>query len=141
MIITIQGRLYQEHSLNCPDCHSVMLLRPSPYSSGVMYVCLRNGCGATHSANPDGSPVGVPGNASTRSKRKSVHQTLAQLKLSTSAVKHWAQGVLNKTNVVVSALTEAECDIILNAAKEDFGIVTLDSRFQNNGYTEISMGG
>ena len=106
-----------------------------------MYQCLRDGCGATHSANADGSPAGVPGDANTRQLRSQVRSGLRALsvQIAPSAVQHWVQGVLQQEKVVVSGLTANQCGVILAALREDFNIASLEAKL--SGITEISLGG
>ena len=140
--VNIQGRTYKEHHMACPDCGMPMLLRPSAFKAhAVMYQCIRKDCGATHSANADGSPAGTPGNARTRQLRSQVRSGLLALsqQISSGAVQHWVQGVLQQEQVVVSNLTYDQCAIILRVLRDDFNIVSLDTKL--SGITEISMGG
>ena len=53
-------------------CGSPMVLRDSEY--GTFFSCSRfPDCTGTHSAHPDGSPMGYPGDKETRQARRAAH--------------------------------------------------------------------
>lgn len=63
--------------LICPSCNNPMMQETSKftYSDGRFkkFWCCHN-CSITHSAHPDGRPVGVPANKETREWRQKAHK-------------------------------------------------------------------
>lgn len=56
----------------CPVCNSKLRLLKGKY--GLLYRCRNVGCDITHSAHPDGRPVGVPTDSYTRHLRHELHR-------------------------------------------------------------------
>lgn len=74
----------ERYDLRCPDCGD--FLRLFRYKllgeGGLAYGCRRysdTGCKGNLSANSDGSPRGVPGDAETRRWRRMAHETFDHL--------------------------------------------------------------
>ena len=56
----------------CPDCEADMMLKESHY--GPFWSCSRYpDCTATHSAHPNGYPLGIPAGKDTREARRRAH--------------------------------------------------------------------
>lgn len=75
----------REHAVTCPDCGAAMKLRVAHKAHGAMqgrpfYGCSTYPrCKATHNAHPDGAPMGIPGDASTKAARVRAHAAFDQL--------------------------------------------------------------
>jgi ssDNA-binding Zn-finger/Zn-ribbon topoisomerase 1 len=72
--------------LECAECGSVMRLRITDrfkYGNGkprMFYSCIRwPTCNGTHGCHPDGSPLGIPGDAITKKYRREAHERFDQL--------------------------------------------------------------
>lgn len=62
----------ERDDLICPDCGTLMILRPSRY--GLFYGCRAfPDCKGTHGAHPNGAPLGVPANKATKDMRIRAH--------------------------------------------------------------------
>ena len=57
--------------LICPECGKLMVLREGKYS--LFYGCDYPYCKATHTAHPDGRPLGIPADNETRGWRVKAH--------------------------------------------------------------------
>jgi ssDNA-binding Zn-finger/Zn-ribbon topoisomerase 1 len=76
-VSTVMAR---EHAVLCPECGGAMTLRASKHGNGIFYGC-RNypRCRGTHSAHPDGRPMGIPANQGTKAMRHEAHQAFDKL--------------------------------------------------------------
>jgi hypothetical protein len=115
--VQIGNKFYIEHDLKCADCQRAMVL--TPFKAIVLYRCV--GCSATHSANPDGTPSGFPGNKALRTLRRKVLRTLQAIPISDTAKEHWMQGVMGPESGV-SRFNEDQCKQILTYIYEDFKV-------------------
>lgn len=62
--------------LDCPECGAPLALIVDPKQSRPFYGCCtwrRTGCPGSHTAHPDGSPVGIPANEETKKARRRAH--------------------------------------------------------------------
>lgn len=69
-------------TVNCGDCGAPMALAiaaDGPREGRPLWSCETDGCGATHGAHPDGTPLGVPGDAPTRAARRRAHDAFDRL--------------------------------------------------------------
>jgi ssDNA-binding Zn-finger/Zn-ribbon topoisomerase 1 len=68
------------NDLKCPDCGTVMTYRAtSPYGR-PWYACPRYpACNGAHGAHPDGTPLGVPADKTTRAARVRAHEMFDRL--------------------------------------------------------------
>ncbi len=70
----------ERFDLQCGDCKSLMRLREGKH--GPFYGCTAyspDGCHGTHGCNPDGSPIGTPGDKETRKARIAAHKVFDRL--------------------------------------------------------------
>lgn len=62
------------YGITCGDCGAPMVLRRSRF--GQFWGCTRwPDCHGKHGAHPNGSPMGIPGDATTRQARIQAHAT------------------------------------------------------------------
>jgi hypothetical protein len=124
------------HALICPECGRPMELAEHPeytYPAGgkrLYYRCTdRLFCIATHWAHPDGTPLGVPGDRTTKEARIAAHEALDHLRTrhcwSRRRLYGWLQGVMNlsKAEAHVGRLTAAQCEAVIGSVEEALGIV------------------
>jgi ssDNA-binding Zn-finger/Zn-ribbon topoisomerase 1 len=70
----------QYQKVNCPECGSLMVLRPSKFANGWYYRCFHfPACRGMHGAHPNGVPLGIPANADTKEWRIKAHAALDPL--------------------------------------------------------------
>lgn len=58
--VWLDRKRFTEHYVKCPDCGCAMKLRRTKDKTKVYYSCSGRGCGAYHTANEYGSPIGRP---------------------------------------------------------------------------------
>lgn len=94
-------------TIECPECGADMVLRNSRY--GKFFGCSRwPDCDATHGADKDGRPLGIPADKATRRARQQAHTAFDGLWRGSGAMSRaqaytWLQGVLG--------LSPEECHI------------------------------
>lgn len=119
--VSIQGRLYAEHDLVCPDCGARLLLE----ASGVrlLYRCegrREKGCQGVHGARRNGLPLGIPGDRDTRQARKLAHAALEPLcrsgQLSKKEAYIWIQHVMSLPHqeAHIGYFSKEQCQILIN---------------------------
>ena len=97
----------QESLVVCADCSSNMVLKKDQ-NGRKYYLCSRvPACLGNHSAHPDGSPVGIPGDKETRLLRRQCHEKLDSLWKGGECTRVEAYVVLQK----ILNLTEEEAHI------------------------------
>jgi ssDNA-binding Zn-finger/Zn-ribbon topoisomerase 1 len=82
--------------IDCPECGAPMLLRRGEFR--LFFGCTRWPlCDGTHGAHPDGTPLGVPGNAETKAARRKAHDALAKIErmIGKRAAYKWLATVLH----------------------------------------------
>ena len=117
--------------LDCPDCGHPLILKESPY--GLFYGCSRygaTGCKGSHSANADGTPMGIPADEKTRGLRKAAHNAFDPLWNgdetvfdSRSAAYHWMQQAmgLNVEDAHIAKFDGPTCVRLVEAIWASFG--------------------
>lgn len=68
--------------LACPECGAPMVLRESKLHRGLFYGCsmwFATHCPGTHSAHPDGAPMGTPANQATKAARIRAHDAFDRM--------------------------------------------------------------
>jgi ssDNA-binding Zn-finger/Zn-ribbon topoisomerase 1 len=96
-----------KHIVVCADCTSNMILKKDQ-KGRKYYLCSRvPACLGNHSAHPDGSPVGIPGDKETRRLRTLCHDKLDALWESGECSRQEAYVVLQK----ILHLSEEEAHI------------------------------
>lgn len=118
--VSLGGRAYQEHDLECPDCGAVMALRDDGW--GVRYRCTSGGCRGAHGAHPDGSPHGVPADAATRRARSEAHEVFDRTwkigGLTRSQAYAWMRETVGCGHV--SEMSREQCRALVAAVYERF---------------------
>lgn len=69
-----------QRDLSCPECGSLMQLKPSRF--GLFYGCSRwreTGCKGSHGAHADGTPLGIPADEATKRARMRAHAVFNRL--------------------------------------------------------------
>lgn len=129
--VTLAGRQYVEHDLDCPDCGALMIL--VPFGAKVIYRCVRHKtirCRGTHGAHPDGSPLGTPAPWPVREARKKAHAVFDLLwngpdaRMSRGAAYQWLQDSMHMTrnDAHISRFDAAQCEQVLRLVREQFGL-------------------
>lgn len=68
--------------LDCPECGAPLILLEGKEFRRPFYGCAtfrRTGCSGSHSAHPDGSPMGVPANRETKNARVRAHDAFDRM--------------------------------------------------------------
>ena len=104
--VKIEGRLYHQADLTCPECRGRMKLRAGPIrASGghVYYACERYpDCRGSHGAHPGGQPLGTPATSKDKTLRIAAHAEFDPLWReghfsSRGAAYRWMQEVMGMT--------------------------------------------
>jgi len=113
----------------CPECGAPMVLRRSRASGRPFFGCStapRSGCPGYHSANADGTPMGIPGDLATRAARIRAHEALdglvqdGLLKSRPAAYRWMRERMgLSKSAAHIGRFSVAECERLI-AAVQDF---------------------
>jgi ssDNA-binding Zn-finger/Zn-ribbon topoisomerase 1 len=110
----------------CPECGDEMTLRKSSF--GLFYGCARYPrCKATHSAHPDGRPLGIPGDAKTKAARQRAHKAFdtlwhgAQAPMSRTEAYLWLQDVtgLPKGEAHIGRFSVRQCDRLIRLVEKN----------------------
>ena len=118
----------ERFDLPCGDCGAFMRLRQGDY--GPYYQCSRraDGCRGNHSARPDGSPSGVPGNAETRRWRRLAHETFDRLwkgetaRMTADQAYEWLawKMKLSREEGNIGRFSQAQCEQLIALVKAAF---------------------
>jgi ssDNA-binding Zn-finger/Zn-ribbon topoisomerase 1 len=112
--VDFKGKWYTDFEPSCPECQSLMRLRPS--KKGVFYGCSRwPSCPGTAQAHSDGRPKDLA-DAKTRRARAAARAVFEQLwespsnGLSKTAAQAWVRDALKlPANANLDTLSEDEC--------------------------------
>ncbi|GAF98235.1 unnamed protein product [marine sediment metagenome] len=111
--------------IECPECGADMVLRKSKY--GKFYGCSRwPECDATHGADGDGRPLGIPADKATRRARQQAHTAFDGLWRGSEATRSrakaykWLQGVLGLSpdECHIANLDREACGRVVEACRE-----------------------
>ena len=114
--------------MRCPSCGSKMILRQTTkffHKDGTpksFYGCTRYPyCKETHSANKDGSPMGIPVDEKGRKARKEAHAVFDELwkegYMSRSEAYRWLAKEMGR-EIHFSELSEEECYEVIDLINE-----------------------
>lgn len=128
--ITVAGRTFERHALDCPECGAPMALKWSEKRRNAFYGCSRwdsTKCSGTHSAHQEtGAPMGIPGNARTRYARTRAHGALDALwksgKMSRKATYAWLQKAtgLREADAHIASMDEDTALWVVKLVREAF---------------------
>jgi len=111
----------------CPDCSADMILRDSKF--GLFYGCTNwPDCEAKHGAHPDGRPLGIPADKSTREARIHAHNVFDQLwkgkhrVMKRRAAYAWLYRTFPKWVPHMGSFTIEQCNTMIAKLKEEFVI-------------------
>jgi ssDNA-binding Zn-finger/Zn-ribbon topoisomerase 1 len=106
--------------LACPDCGGILSLKRSKF--GIFYGCsafLSTGCRGAHSANGDGSPVGIPAEKITRRLRAELVQVVKR------AI---SQGSFVSPTLSIGTMNADECRELAFSLRMELGELTRHER-------------
>jgi hypothetical protein len=114
----------KQHDLQCADCGSQMILAETCF--GVRYKCTQEGCGGTHGAHPNGSPVGVPADKFTRKARMRAHEAFDRVweskTMSRSDAYTWLDLVMGQEpgKTHISMMSKDQCALVVEKVRGTF---------------------
>jgi ssDNA-binding Zn-finger/Zn-ribbon topoisomerase 1 len=123
-LVTVGGKTYRQHYLLCPECGTTMLLKTSSF--GVFYGCRGYPvCEGSHGARRDGTPLGTPADAETKTARVEAHKVFDKLwqpggRMTRNQAYLWLQKAMAKgpDEAQIGHFSLIECNKLLKKLKE-----------------------
>lgn len=123
----------ERFDLRCPDCGDFLRLIHVKAHDTYFYGCrlfVQTGCKGSHTANKDGSPRGVPGNAETRKWRRLAHETFDRLwkeepcRMTREQAYFWL-GLrfnlsLNQRDQGIGGMDARQCERLIELVKQEY---------------------